>query len=334
MNEKRKPAKPKAARKPGAAKSPAKDAAAGTAKSQAKSQTKSQEKSRAKGTAETAAKAPAKRTIRGAMSVAMSARRSVEERVLALTEVPMAVGESEERLQSVLSVLRNADEPVPVRRAALQTVQTATFSATDYPSWRGEYIAALREVAEDPDPGLRQRALGILAREKDGFAQTRLLEGLQSPEKALVSPEKALQLLSYDVHAEAYGAAREIVSNPPNTAAKREALRLLAADASAAPVFERVLRDKGELPEIRQVSAAALQSIRPEKLQEHAREILLDPSEPDEMLGTSLAALTQFGDSEAVAGDAALLKRVNSLRDESPDHVQRGAHQFLSKYGG
>ena len=77
-------------------------------------------------------------------------------------------------------------------------------------------------------------ALGILMRDKDGFAQKKLLDGLKDPAKALVPPEKALQLLSYDVHADAYEVARDIVKKPPNDDAKREALRLLAADACCA----------------------------------------------------------------------------------------------------
>ena len=62
----------------------------------------------------------------------------------------------------------------------------------------------LAQGRDDPDPELRQRVLGILMREKDGYAQKKLLEGLKNPAKALLPPEKALQLLSYDVHAEAY----------------------------------------------------------------------------------------------------------------------------------
>ncbi|MCP3418595.1 hypothetical protein NLM16_31245 [Bradyrhizobium brasilense] len=52
-------------------------------------------------------------------------------------------------------------------------------------------------------------------REKNGYAQKTLLEGLKNP-KALLPPEKALQLLSYDVHAEAYSAERDILKKPPN----------------------------------------------------------------------------------------------------------------------
>ena len=173
-------------------------------------------------------------------------------------------------------------------------------------------LATLRKVAQDPNPELRQRVLGILVREKDGFAQKKLLEGLKNPDKALVPPEKALQLLSYDVHAEAYRVARAIVDKPPNDDAKREALRLLAADATAAPLFEKLLRDKNELREIRQISASALHALKPEKLQKHAREILLDASDYDDIKATSLTALTSLA-TKRLAKDEALLKRVEQL---------------------
>jgi HEAT repeat protein len=275
----------------------------------------------------------AKRSSKTAMSVATSARKPVADRVAALAEVPLAVCETDENLQAMLGILSNKDEAIEVRLAALQSLQAASFSVIAFESCRSDYIATLRKVATDPDPELRQRILGILARENDGFAQKKLLEGLQDSTKALVSPEKALQLLGYDPHAEAYSIAREIVDKPPSTNAKREALRLLAADTTAAPLFEKILRDKDEVAEIRQISASALQAIKPDKLQEHAREILLDTSEFDDIQATSLTAITQFGDAEAVAKDETLLKRVDKLSNEASKKVKQGARQFLSKYG-
>jgi uncharacterized protein (UPF0147 family) len=280
------------------------------------------------------AKGAAKRSSRGGVAaVATDSEKAVAKRVAALTEAPLAVCDSDENLQAALKVLRDQSEPPEVRHAALQALQAASFSVLTFESCRGDYIAALREVVDDPDPELRQRVLGILSRENDGFAQKKLLDGLRNPEKALVPPEKALQLLSYDVHAEAYPLAREIVKNPPNTAAKREALRMLAADATAAPIFEKVLRDKTEDPEIRQISAAALHSLKPEKMQEHAREIVLDTSEQPDLQAASLTALTQFGDAEAVAKDEKLLKRVDRLKGEGSTKVKQTARRFLDKYG-
>jgi hypothetical protein len=270
-----------------------------------------------------------------AMAIATSPQKTVKQRVAAMAEVPLAVCESDKDLQKTLKVLSNKDEPIQVRLAALQSLQAASFSVVAFESCRSDYIATLRKVATDPDPELRQRVLGILAREKDRFVQKKLLEGLQNPEKALVPPEKALQLLSYDVHAEAYSAARAILNNPPSATAKREALRLLAADASAAPMFEKVLRDKDEMAENRQISASALQALKPERLQTLAREMLLDQSEHDDIQATSLTALTQFGDAEAVGKDQTLLEGVDRLSAEASTasaKVKQSARRFLSKY--
>lgn len=273
------------------------------------------------------------RSAQTAMSVATNARGTLTERVTALAEVPLAVCESDKHLQAVLDVVRNKEEPVEVRLAAIDTLATAAFSVVKFESCRKDYIATLREVALDPNPEIRHSALGLLAGQKDGFAQKKLLEGLKDDEKALVPPEKALQLLSYDVHAEAYSMARDIVEKPPNAEAKREALRLLAADATSAPMFEKLLRDKDELREIRQISASALHALNPKKLQTHAREMLLDASEYNDIQATSLTALTQFGDEAAVAKDDALMKSVNrlSVSKASPKYKQ-SARQFLSKY--
>lgn len=268
-----------------------------------------------------------------AVTVATNARKPVKERIAAMANVTQAVCEKDNKFQALLKVLRNMNEPIRVRLAALQALQAASFAVVQFESRRADYLATLRAVATDADPELRQRVLGLLAREKDGFAQQRLLEGLQQPGKALLPPEKALQLLSYDIHADAYPVARMIVKSPPNEEAKREALRLLAADASSKPLFERILNDKEETKENRQLSASALQAIAPDAMQTHARELLLDPKEYDDIQATSLTALTQFGTAAKVEKDEELLKRVASLKSAGSNKLKRGARRFLTKYG-
>lgn len=287
----------------------------------------------AKGTKSAMQAGAAKLSSRAAFATITSAGKSVKERVAAMPNMSELIIESEAQFQGVLKVLGNKEEPTPVRLAALQALQAASFAVIQFESCRGDYLATLRAVATDSDLELRQRVLGILAREKDGFAQQRLLEGLENPEKALLPPEKALQLLSYDVHAEAYPVARQIVSNPPSVAAKREALRLLAADASSKPLFEKVLRDKDEAREIRQLSASALHSIAPAALQTHAREMVLDSTEYSDIQETSLTALTQFGDQAKIAKDNTLKKRIGSLQRRKSGKLKQGARHFQAKFG-
>ena len=284
---------------------------------------------------QTAAKkqSPAKRTPRAAFAVATNEKKSTQERAKAFVEAPLATIKSDQTLQASLNVLRDREQPIKVRLAALQSLQAASFSVIEFEPHREDFLATLRELVDDPDPELRQRVLGILAREKDGYAQKKLLDGLQDPSKALVPPEKALQLLSYDVHSEAYPVAREIVAEPPNADAKREALRLLAADASSAPVFEKLLRDKDEDREIRQISAAALQAVKPKLFQEQARELVMDKDEYDDIQATALTAMTQFGDEKAVAKDDKLLKRVDEMEKGKSAKVKKTAKRFLNRYG-
>jgi len=270
---------------------------------------------------------------RSALGIATSTRKPVAERVAAMAYVTPIVCGDDAQLEALLKVLRDPNEPIRVRLAALQALQAASFAVVEFQSCRGPYLATLRAVATDPDPEIRQRVLGLLARENDGFAEQKLLAGLQNPEDALVPPEKALQLLSYDVHAEAYPVARMIVSQPPNEAAREEALRLLAADASAQPLFEQILRDKKETKEVRQLCASALQAIAPKALQRHARAILLDPKEYDDIQTTSLTALTQFGNLASIENDNKLLERVTALKGTASSKLKQGARRFLTKYG-
>ena len=287
----------------------------------------------AKKTAAAKKKSPARRTPRAAFAVATNEKKTTQERAKAFVEAPLATIQSDKNMKASLDVLRDRAQPIKVRLAALQSLQAASFSVIEFEPYREDYLATLREIIDDPDEELRQRVLGILSRENDGYTQKRLIEGLEDPSKALLPPEKALQLLSYDVHAEAYSVAREIVNKPPNPEAKREALRLLAADTNSAPIFEKLMRDKDEDREIRQISAAALQAIKPKKFQEQAREIVLDNKEYDDIQATALTALAQFGDEKKVAKDEKLLEQVDKLTEAKSAKVKKTAKFFLRRHG-
>ena len=252
----------------------------------------------------------------------------------ASTQELLKVPTSKTGLRAEINVLRDAEQPTADRLQALQALQAATFSAFNFDEVRPEYVAALRQAAEDKSLELRQRALGILARESDGFAQKTLLDGLKHPQNALLPPEKALQLLSYDAHAGAYPVAREMLEKSSDASVRREALRLLAADPESAPVIEGILTDKAESLELRRMSANALHALSPEKLQSWASEAVLDKAEHNDIVATGLTALSQFGDTEALAQDKKLLKRLDELQTKAPGKVKQLAKQCVQKLGG
>ncbi len=281
-----------------------------------------------------AAKKASAATASGAKAkTAGGGSRGDKEQIRALSSMSGDICEDAKKLQSVLDMIKDASAPLPVRMAALQTMLAASFSAANFDACRPDFLAALRSVVADPELEIRQRVLGILSREHDGYAQQVLLDGLREPAKALLPPEKALQLLSYDIHTEAYPVARQIIQNPPNPAAKLEAMRLLAADAASAPVFEKILRNKREPEDVRQLSASALHGLDPQKLQEHARKIVLDKSEGDQLRATSLTAITQFAKHPDMIKDSALQKRVDELRTgEGSAALKRVSRRFLAKF--
>jgi len=243
-------------------------------------------------------------------------------------DIPSGTGD----LRALLDTLKDSNRPAEMRRNALQAMQAASFSSLDFNAIRTEYIAVLRQIARDVDHELRQRALGILAREHDGFAQQALLEGLQDPTKALVPPEKALQLLSYDPHAGAYPIARQMVESDADEPVKLEALRLLAGDPQSGSLIEKVLANKNESTPLRRMAASALQALNPDRLHALANKVILDKDEDHDVIATVLTALNHFGDAHAIANNKPLLRRVEQLQASSRAKLKAVAKEFVKKH--
>src|SRR5829696_5362353 len=112
------------------------------------------------------------------LATATDEKKGLKERVDAMRRAALQVLDSDENYIVVLKVLQDVNEPVEVRQAALQALQAATFRPVEFEPYRGEYKAALRKLVNDPNDGLRQRVLGILARDKDRPTQRKLLAGL------------------------------------------------------------------------------------------------------------------------------------------------------------
>ena len=248
------------------------------------------------------------------------------------TPAPAVPRGSDAGIDAALKVLADGGAADDARIAALTSLKAAAFASTNLAARRPEYLAALRAAVDSSRGALQHRVVATLAREKDASTQQRLVDGLTDPSRALLPPEEAIPLIGEDVKAGVYPLLRAIVAKPPNDAARVAALRVLAADATSKDVFEKVLRDKGESAEARKVAAAALQSLEPDAFHEHARAMVLDPSETEDMHAASLSALAHFAGDAALAGDDELQKGVDALhaRTASPV-VKRSARAFLDR---
>lgn len=272
------------------------------------------------------------RTVKQALAVMKDAKKTVKDRIQALSEMSIAVCDQKSAFDGVISVLTDVDEEFEVREGALQTVQSASFSVVRFEASRPAYVAALRKVAKDENDELREQALEILAAQRDGQTQRSLIKGLREPKKAKIAADRALQLLAYDSHSDAYDVAREILDDPPSTEARREALRLLSADSTAVKIFSKVLRDKAESLEVRQICAAALNSLEPKTLYKLAKQIVLDKADSGDLQATCLSALTHFSERLSEK-DGKFVERVKVLKAKASSKVKKRAKAFLERFG-
>ena len=236
--------------------------------------------------------------------------------------------------RQVVATLRDASQPAVLRKAALRTLQTSTFDPTAFAPYRAAYLTALRALRADEDMDLRSEAIGILAREHDGDTQALLVQGLETPDEALLPAAQALQMLSYDMHSGAYDVARRIAAKPPSHEVRREALRVLAADPKSANMFEKILRNKEEDDPIRQLAACALQQLAPQRLHACARDIAIDTREGDQMKTLGMTVLTHFASDDAISGDSKLKSHVDSLSKQSgsASPMKLAAQKLASRY--
>ena len=271
------------------------------------------------------------------LATALDTTLPIGSRLDALRELSTGSAFTHDTFTALTTLLHDRDERSKIRNEALSALQAAAFDPSSFAQFKRIYVEVLRDLCTDADKELRQRAFGILSREGDLETQALLLTGLEFPDDALLPPEKALQLLSNDQHGGAYAVARKIAENPPNDLARREALRVLAADAQSADLFEHVLLDKTESEQIRQLAASSLNQLAPQTLQACAREIAIDASESDDMKSLGLTALTHFGDTKQLTGDLALQTMVDDVQAKAlgPDNaLADAAMKFKRRYGG
>jgi hypothetical protein len=254
-------------------------------------------------------------------------------RAAALRLISLDIDENPELIGSLLDLLRDGTMPTEARLAVLNLLQQISFRMASFPAIRPDYLATLRSIIADPDAGLRQQVISILAQEKDEYVQRRLIEGLEGRSAPLVPAAMAIQGLGHDLHAEHFSLLRRIIEDPPSRAAKEAAVRLLAADPDITDLLFSILQDRGEDPEMRRLSAVALQTAVPDRFAEQARRIVFDDDEEEELRVVAIVALTYF--ASPVGADDELIERIERLGTESASReLRQVVASFLSRHGG
>jgi uncharacterized protein (UPF0147 family) len=260
-------------------------------------------------------------------------KQHVDVRIAALNQISFKVGEQINLIELMFAILKDTGEPGELRRAALRVLQQAAFTSSLFQSKRPEFLDVLRQIVDDPDPEIRVRVIEELAKEKDDYVQQRLIEGLNDKKKALVPPEKAIQFLGYDIHSEYFPILKDVVADPPNQAAKVEAVRLLGADAGSKDLLTEIVQDKSEKSEVRQVGAAALQALAPEEFEAHAKQIVMDDSDFNEIKSVVINAVTHFPEKNGITDDKEFVSKVEDLQSSKSKQLKQIAETFVSNRG-
>ncbi len=267
---------------------------------------------------------------------AASARRKSTKAAPAKATLPnLKLAAGTDGLHQAIDVLNDTSQTLEKRAEALRILQAASFGDEEFDAVRGDFVAALRALTEDKEIQLRQRALGLLARSRDTYAEKVLMTGLKQPEKAVVPAGDALHYLSYNLHSGVQALARSIFDKSKDQGVRQQALRLMANDPQALKTIQKTLANKKEAVEVRQTSAEALHALDPTALQKWASKAVLDKSENEEVVASSLTALQHFGDAKAISGNAALRARLDEMSTgkKSAPKLKRMAKMISSKYG-
>lgn len=251
----------------------------------------------------------------------------------ALRTVGFALRRDPDLFDRLIEVLLDDGLPVAAREAVLRTLQDQAFRLTQMPNKRPGYLNALRSMIEVPDMGLRRKVVGILAREKDEFTQRRLIDGLEGSKPPLVPPSKAIQFLAYDVHPEHIPLLRQLVERPPSRAAKREALRALAADPSSADLLATTLADRSEAADVRRISALGLRSLAPERFEAAALVIAADATEDEQLRAMSITGLG-LSDPQPTTATEEIDQLVDDLQSGATGQMKRATEYYRSQRDG
>ena len=277
--------------------------------------------------------------VQKALLLLFDKQTDLEIRLLALVKVLNSISEDMDALQKLLGILSDQTEPEALRKSVFEQANVLTFSSKAFAALKAEYIEILRGLLEDSSTELREKATEQLAIYKDELVQNRLLEGLRSPQNALVSSAKAIQLLAYDPHAAYYPTVREILENPAtDDNVKIEAIHALAFDQDSKPLIANILNDKGQANEVRMTSAAAFQAAHPDDFIGLAKPLVLDDDEESEIRTASLNALMHFRSADQVFRDEEFVNNVRNMgrsralaRSASDEDFNQMAEKYIQK---
>jgi hypothetical protein len=174
--------------------------------------------------------------------------------------------------------------PLRLRDAALEAIETLMVSSSTRHRRMEEILDVLRQIAvEEEELSIRRRALGILASEGDETARRLLLDEIRQRAAAALPVAELITLLGRRLDAESYPVLHGVMIDPPDQAARIEAIRLLGGYAESQPVIVQFYQDPSEPARVRYVAMSSLFANLPDRFPEYSIPVLLDERAGDDL---------------------------------------------------
>ncbi|HWI01816.1 MAG TPA: HEAT repeat domain-containing protein [Propionibacteriaceae bacterium] len=266
-----------------------------------------------------------------AMTVLTDTTLPDEPRIQVIQQMGPSLSQRDDFIEALLVIVKDPDDSPAVREAALQALGSAAFQVVRFRPHRRAYDDALHDLVADPDPTLREAAVGILALEHDPVVQETLLQGLRGDGPLPVERERAILLLAEDDHLDNLPWLQELYRSG-SEGAREQAVRFMGSYPDAQATLEGTLRDKREATSVRQQSGAALRYLAPDRFEAVAKEISTDTTDDPEVRTACLSALQHLGDTARVYADTEFVRRVQDVSsDESAPQVAQVARNLLEQ---
>jgi hypothetical protein len=220
--------------------------------------------------------------VAGAAQVARDPRENPRLRALAHARIRHAVSRDSALALEAARWVRSRETPRELRLAALTSLESLLFSFTPH-TFHETLLDAVRAVTEEDDGELRLRAFSILAAQGDAASLARLRQELRSTGASALPPRESVRLLGLRLEPESLPVLHAVMLDPPDAAARVEAVRLLGGYAPSRDALVRILRDPGENVEVRLAAMGALHANAPERFAAWALPVVADEGADDRL---------------------------------------------------
>ncbi|MGV3609315.1 MAG: tyrosinase family protein [Fluviicola sp.] len=228
------------------------------------------------------------------------------------------LGHKEEFVKMLINILTDLSEPEELRKTVMLQIRVLGFEGPAFKQFRPIVLEGLRKLIRDKDKRIAMEAIDLLAYQKDEWLQRELKEGVENPEKAIVSEESAVFYLSLDPH-NFLDLFKKVAEESGDEKAKIMAIHALSSDTSSADFLLSLFENKTQSSEVREASAHALDAQNPELLFEKSVEAFKDEEEQDHHLLTVLLSKLILQEEDGLN----VIRQDGELLDKIREHAER-----------